>query len=236
MKKFLFLIYYFFVIKIQASLCQLTLTQDILLQNGYSKTSLKLDLSFFDIQTIEISAFKKFTQITEIDLYGNIIRELEQGIFENLNHLEILNLGYNNINFNKSKHLKSETFKGAINLIDLKLNSFGIEFIDSFGFNGLTNLRYLDLSQNYLRSLDSNDVFKGLKQLQHLNLNDNLLVELKSNQFKVFKFTITNYLSLTNLSFMINSFRKIKNKYFSQDCKIIFFKSVSFKLDHDILF
>ena len=68
-------------------------------------------------------------------------------------------------------------------LQDVNLFSFNFTDIDSNIFEGIKNVRSIDLSVNKLRSIPE-DVFQDLKKIERIDLGYNLIDSLKGSLFK----------------------------------------------------
>lgn len=98
--------------------------------------------------------------------------------FENLNKLQVLSFGTNQIS-----SIESDTFKDLINLKFLHLNNNELQNIADHTFDALTNLRLLTLNHNQLNILSEN-VFINLSQLRNISVADNELRTLSDDHFK----------------------------------------------------
>lgn len=153
---------------------------------------------------------------------------------KNLTSLEVLNLANNNIGMRISNILHSTSLKCLMfsgNRLDIMWDSSGDQYIRFF--QGLTNLTYLDISDNQLRScypeaivnlppsirvlrMDSNllnyfpwDSISVLSQLCYLNLSGNYLFKLPD---RVIDFGI----NLRSLDLSHNRLNAIPECFFSQ--------------------
>ncbi|VVC87052.1 unnamed protein product [Leptidea sinapis] len=138
--------------------------------------------------TLRQASFISQKTLEEINLYGNMISNIEGGAFISLNELRSLELGRNRLS-----KLNSDVFQGIENLEKLDLsenfiNDFPTVALKSFTildlsrnnlvklspgtFVGLSDLTYLDIGVNSLRTLED-DTFDGLVNLQTLLLRDN---------------------------------------------------------------
>lgn len=120
--------------------------------------------------------FSGLKSIERIDLSLNTISEIQNGTFDNLSTLRVLELGFNQIKIINS------IFNGVENLKALFLAQNQIESIED-EFTRLTQLKLLDLSYNGITILDSN-VFSKLERLESLELHGCNLSEIDANLFK----------------------------------------------------
>lgn len=153
---------------------------------------------------------------------------------EDLTSLEVLSLANNNIGMRISNTLYSASLKCLIfsgNRLDIMWDTSGDQYIRFF--QGLTNLTYLDISDNQLKScspeaivnlppsirvlrMDSNllnyfpwDSISVLSQLCYLNLSENYLFKLPD---KAISFGI----NLRSLDLSHNRLSRISESFFSQ--------------------
>jgi len=86
-------------------------------ENFLSKGSDQLQIiiaDFCKITKIEVEAFNGLPKLTQLSMNSNEITEITPGTFENITHLEILNLANNRI-----EHLGVDIFYGLVNLKDI---------------------------------------------------------------------------------------------------------------------
>lgn len=112
-----------------------------------SESLLYLDLSGCTLETIPTGRLRA---LTILNLQGNFLRELPDKSFLNLPNLLRLNLSYNAISV-----IKDNAFRGLdnVNIIDLSLNKLTV--INEKVFLPTTSLITLNLSHNYINSVDS---------------------------------------------------------------------------------
>ncbi len=125
----------------------------------------ELDLSHNLITRVEKNVFKMNKELTVLKLRGNPIEALS-GI--NARNLEELDLSYC-----KLRILMKESTDGMPELLTLNLNSNQIEVISDDSFNGLFDLKHLDLSNNKLIGPLPRDLFKNNHDLETLSLSGN---------------------------------------------------------------
>ncbi len=102
-------------------------------------------------------------------LHGNFITQLNANDFEHMENVYIIDVGYNYI-----EHIDHGVFNGIQTLQHLYLGFNNISFLDERVFSKLSNLVILDISHNHLESL-SLELFQGLKSLLGLYLCCNKL-------------------------------------------------------------
>ncbi|CAK9809701.1 Immunoglobulin superfamily member 10 [Anthophora plagiata] len=131
-------------------------------------TELKyLNLSKNAISDISLKAFDGLTNLRVLDLSRNRLHYLSDETFERNNNLRILKLSYNNFKSHVPK-LRS------IWLTELRLDSCQINYLPSDTFNGLPQIRYLDLSNNVMIQIN-HSVLQTLHFLKNLLLQGNPL-------------------------------------------------------------
>ncbi|XP_039447925.1 protein artichoke-like [Culex pipiens pallens] len=147
------------------------------------------------ISGIYEQTFKKLPNLKSINLKGNMISSLYSATLFNHNpDLESVNLANNLVkliainlfehhqslqylNLNGNKHLSSKP--GNLFLFSPSLETLLCQFcnfvhIDSFMFQGLPNLKHLDLSNNKITILQKN-AFSAMIHLKHVDLSNNHL-------------------------------------------------------------
>ena len=135
----------------------------------------KLVLSFNRIEQIEPFTFHGLSDMRNLDLSSNLIKEIPSGFrLLYLAKLEALSLSSNKI-----YQTEKLVFKGLTRLRELKLFQNELELIKNETFVGLNELETLDLRQNKIEILDSNTL-KGLFKLKNLLLKRNRIKYLKS--------------------------------------------------------
>ena len=182
----------------------------------------ELSLAYNIIREIPKGTFQDLSQLKILNLYGNQIAALDQDTFAGTEaNLEYVDLGFNiieeispDISLPALKYLnlaknKLVEIEGAFNLLStlnvLILRENGIEKVTPFTFTGMDNLISIDLSQNYIRTLESG-VF-GNNYLNEVNMSGNLLKELEEETF-------VNLPILESLDLSHNNLIGIKNGAF----------------------
>ncbi len=140
----------------------------------------KFHLSGFKFSLVEKDAFHFLVNLSELSLWGNQISVLTSNLFNN----------------------------NLCNLIKLELFSCGIKKIESDAFAGLVHLEHLNLGHNPQIDLHCCSQFNGLKNLRYLNLSDSDF-KLDINDLAIFK----NFTKLVHLDIALSSLRKHIKKY-----------------------
>jgi Leucine-rich repeat (LRR) protein len=168
--------------------------------NEINSSSLKyLNVSNNRLQ--EINSKKTFLPNLEyLDLSQNRLISIKNESFLNMNKLKHLNLSYNKLDL-ESEFNNISYFHGLSHLITLDLSFNEIKYLDSNRtFQYLNSLKYLNLSNNRLNSLNAY-VFGFLYNLSDLNLASNNLTFLNGRCF----FNLRNMKKLILNNNQINS-------------------------------
>lgn len=137
-----------------------------------------IDLLFGCFQELNLS---KTINLTELSLSYNHNINFHSNFFSGLKHLEILRL--RNINGNPNDHpIVSTVFEGLDNLRILDLSFNLMKTIDPNVFSHTPKLERLDLSFNKLSNLNT-EMFQYLNNLKYLNLSKNEIRSIKTPTF-----------------------------------------------------
>ncbi|OZC05052.1 leucine Rich repeat-containing domain protein [Onchocerca flexuosa] len=170
-----------------------------------------LDLSFNQIDMIDMKIFKYQTKLRELRLKGNQLSSLQLDTFAGLNQLQLLDLSANQLaqleplSFPELNNLQElivsdnllamllpDTFAGLRNLQRLDLSNNRLYTIAQHLFDDVPTLHSLDLSHNNLSTLRT-DTFASLTSLKYLDLSSNSLADLPFNGLKSLQ-----YLNISN--------------------------------------
>ncbi|XP_074033247.1 uncharacterized protein [Leptinotarsa decemlineata] len=154
------------------------------------------------------------THLQLLDLSGNSIRAVEEGILEGCDNLQELYLDSNRFNAvpstslngpkalrklslvnNRIDTIQSQAFKSQEYLEYIDLSNNFISLIESSAFSPLQKLKFLKLAHNRLARFNS-DVFQGSDNLLLLDLSENFISEFPSVALKAF--TNLRYLNLSS--------------------------------------
>ena len=162
------------------------------------KSVKELAITCTDLSSLDFCYFGCFAQLEKLDVFDNQINSLNQGVFSQLKRLKSLNLSKNHI-----PHLQSNVFQDLSNLEYLflkKINGFQKSVrIEKDAFNGLTNLKELDLSYSLLGSIDT-ELFIHTPNLVKLSIGGNKIdIEYISANLKHFKEVILYYSDIKDI-------------------------------------
>ncbi|XP_050293092.1 protein artichoke [Anthonomus grandis grandis] len=151
------------------------------------------------------SEFRGLKNLSLLDLSGNGIRAIEEGIFEGCDNLKELYLDNNDLGIipnsslngpgslklislqnNNIESLKTGCFNSQPHLETLILTNNLISTIESGSFSNLKRIKTIKLAHNRLSKFNS-DVFIGAESLTYLDLSENFMPEFPSVALKVFE-------------------------------------------------
>ncbi|XP_020372622.2 leucine rich repeat containing 4C, genome duplicate a [Rhincodon typus] len=124
-----------------------------------------LNLQENGIQVIKADSFKHLRHLEILQLSKNHIRQIEVGAFNGLTNLNTLELFDNRLST-----IPSGAFEYLSKLKELWLRNNPIESIPSYAFNRVPSLRRLDLGELKRLEYISDRAFEGLSNLRYLNL------------------------------------------------------------------
>jgi Leucine-rich repeat (LRR) protein len=119
-----------------------------------SRSLMYLDLSDCHLTRLSTQFFSLSTSLNKLELSGNPLGSIEEGIFDPLTSLEYL-----------------------------KLNRCNLTHIADTAFRNVTNLKTLELSENYLTTVQWTMVLGNLQLLEYLDLRKSALNNLPGNAF-----------------------------------------------------
>ncbi|XP_017341714.1 leucine rich repeat containing 4C, genome duplicate a [Ictalurus punctatus] len=133
--------------------------------DGISTNTRYLNLQENLIQVIKVDSFKHLRHLEILQLSKNHIRSIEIGAFNGLASLNTLELFDNRLTT-----IPNGAFEYLSKLKELWLRNNPIESIPSYAFNRVPSLRRLDLGELKRLSYISEGAFEGLNNLRYLNL------------------------------------------------------------------
>ncbi|XP_030646567.1 leucine-rich repeat-containing protein 4.2 [Chanos chanos] len=139
-----------------------------------------LQLGRNSIRQIEVGAFNGLTSLNTLELFDNRLTVIPSGAFEYLSKLRELWLRNNPI-----ESIPSIAFNRVPSLMRLDLGELRkLEYISDGAFEGLHNLKYLNLGMCNLREMP---VLSPLVGLEELEISENYFPELKPGAFRGLK-------------------------------------------------
>lgn len=130
------------------------------------------------IRQIEVGAFSGLTNLNTLELFDNRLTVVPSGAFEYLSKLRELWLRNNPI-----ESIPSYAFNRVPSLMRLDLGELRkLEYISDGAFEGLINLKYLNLGMCNVRGEMPN--LTPLVGLEELEISENLFTEIKPGSFR----------------------------------------------------
>ena len=160
----------------------------------------ELDISNCNMQEFLPTAFSQMKNIVYINLAGNKLTTLPQGLFDKTDTIEELDLSYNKI-ATLPKNIFNKT---SLAILHLKYNEIDsiLEFVTK-------DVQKLDVSYNKISNVN-NQMFKGLENLGNLMLKGNKIKRIHPAAFVTLKNLRHIDLSFNDLD-QINSLTFVKN-------------------------
>ncbi|XP_010793738.1 slit homolog 2 protein-like [Notothenia coriiceps] len=112
------------------------------------------------------------SHVSSVNLFGNLIEQINRGSFGNLSKLNILFLSSNQINY-----VEDGSFIHLCALTQLYMDSNKLTDLTGKLFQGLSNLTMLDLSENSIQFIHTS-AFQFLSSLQTVRLDSNNLQQV----------------------------------------------------------
>ncbi|KAK3548397.1 hypothetical protein QTP70_012638 [Hemibagrus guttatus] len=139
-----------------------------------------LQLGRNSIRQIEVGAFNGLTNLNTLELFDNRLTVIPSGAFEYLSKLRELWLRNNPI-----ESIPSYAFNRVPSLMRLDLGELKkLEYISEGAFEGLYNLKYLNLGMCNLREMP---VLTPLVGLEELEMSENYFPDIKPGSFRGLK-------------------------------------------------
>lgn len=157
----------------------------------------ELDISNCNMQELLPTAFSQMKNIIYINLAGNKLVTLPQGLFDRTDTIEELDLSYNMIAslpkniFNKTSlgilHLKYNEIVSSLEFVTKDVQKLDVSYnkitnIDNKMFKGMENLANLVLKGNKIKKIHP-AAFVTLKNLRHIDMSFNDLEQISSLTF-----------------------------------------------------
>ncbi|XP_033881960.1 leucine-rich repeat-containing protein 4-like [Acipenser ruthenus] len=139
-----------------------------------------LQLGRNSIRQIEVGAFNGLTSLNTLELFDNRLTVIPSGAFEYLSKLRELWLRNNPI-----ESIPSYAFNRVPSLMRLDLGELRkLEYISEGAFEGLYNLKYLNLGMCNIREMPNLNPLVGLEELE---MSENHFPEIKPGSFQGLK-------------------------------------------------
>lgn len=157
----------------------------------------ELDISNCNMQEFLPSAFSQMKNIIYINLAGNQLTTLPEGLFDKTDTIEELDLSYNKIAtlpkniFNKTSlgilHLKYNEIVSNIQFVTKDVQKLDMSYnkitnVNNQMFKNMENLSFLSLKGNKIKRIHPG-AFVSLKSLRHIDLSFNDLDQINSVTF-----------------------------------------------------
>ncbi|KAL4659496.1 leucine-rich repeat-containing protein 4-like [Arapaima gigas] len=140
----------------------------------------RLQLGRNAIRQIEVGAFNGLTSLNTLELFDNRLTVIPSGAFEYLSKLRELWLRNNPI-----ESIPSYAFNRVPSLMRLDLGELRkLEYISDGAFEGLYNLKYLNLGMCNIREMPTLTPLVGLEELE---ISENHFPEIKPGSFRGLK-------------------------------------------------
>ncbi|MDE2906700.1 MAG: leucine-rich repeat protein [Acidobacteriota bacterium] len=159
-----------------------------------------LDLGFQSIGSIRRGDFSGLWNLVDLRLQGNEVASIEDGSFDDLGKLQMLNLAYSgldgvpeaigtlrsltrlNLHGNRIEHVSERAFAGLSELRVLHLSGNGVATLDEGVFSDQRKLTELYLDRNRITDI-TRETMRGPQDLVRLELSDNPLGEIRPDAF-----------------------------------------------------
>lgn len=163
--------------------------EKILIRNGYDTnkdgnispeelSAIDGELDLNGERLTDISYLKGLANVRTLDLTGNLIEELPEGLLDNLPNLENLYLDANRI-----QSIPKDFFKNSKKLKQFYISSNKLSALHKADFKGLENIEDISAGNNLIMSVEPG-TFDGFTKLYSLALAKNKLNELPLNLFR----------------------------------------------------
>ncbi|RZF46977.1 hypothetical protein LSTR_LSTR011840 [Laodelphax striatellus] len=153
--------------------------------DGYFGVLYTLDISKCGIKKLSVESFSKMDSISNLNLSGNELTELDEKIFNHIPSVMSIDLSDNNL-----QSLHENLFSMNRDLEKLYLSGNKLHHMPARMFKPIANLHVLDVHKNrltYLWNMDETKYMKDnkiLSELTYLNLEENRFKTLHKHNFE----------------------------------------------------
>ncbi|KAM5260777.1 toll-like receptor 4 isoform 1-T1 [Hipposideros larvatus] len=170
----------------------------------------KLDLSFNPLRRLRSYSFSNFSELQVLDLSRCEIQIIEDDAHQGLKHLSTLILTGNPI-----QSLAKGAFSGLSSLQTLVAVEINLASLEDFPIGHLKTLKKLNVAHNFINSFKLPEYFANLTDLEYLDLSNNKIQNIYNEDLLVLHqmppFKLSLDLSLNPLDFIQqNAFKEIK--------------------------
>ncbi|XP_058998307.1 toll-like receptor 4 isoform X1 [Mustela lutreola] len=178
--------------------------------NNIPTSTKKLDLSFNPLRHLGNHSFSNFPELQVLDLSRCEIETIENDTYQGLNHLSILILTGNPI-----QKFSTEVFSGLSSLQTLVAVETNLQSLEDLPIEYLKNLKVLNVAHNLIRSFKLPEYFSNMTNLEYLDLSNNKIKVIYHSDLQVLHqmplLNLSLDLSLNPLSFIQpGAFKEIK--------------------------
>ncbi|XP_007934862.1 toll-like receptor 4 [Orycteropus afer afer] len=139
-----------------------------------------LDLSFNPLRHLGSHSFSNFPELRVLDLSRCEIQIIEDDAYQGLNHLSTLILTGNPI-----QHLAPGSFSGLSSLQKLVAVEINLPSLENFPIGHLKTLKELNVAHNSINSSKFPEYFSNLSNLEYLDLSNNQIQNIYRKDLQV---------------------------------------------------
>ncbi|XP_004463209.2 toll-like receptor 4 [Dasypus novemcinctus] len=150
--------------------------------NNIPSSTKNLDLSFNPLRHLGNHSFSNFPELHLLDLSRCEIQIIEDDAYQGLNHLSILILTGNTI-----KSLALGAFSGLSSLQKLVAVETNLASLEDFPIRHLKTLKELNVAHNVIHSFMLPEYFSNLTNLEHLDLSNNQIRNIYTEDLQILR-------------------------------------------------
>ncbi|XP_004641560.2 toll-like receptor 4 [Octodon degus] len=148
--------------------------------SGIPSSAKHLDLSFNPLRVLARRSFSSFPELQVLDLSRCEIQDIKDDAFWGLDYLSTLILTGNPI-----QNLAPGTFSGLLSLQKLVAVEINLSSLENFPIRHLRTLKELNIAHNLIHSLKLPEYFSNLSNLGYLDLSNNKIQEIHHKDLHV---------------------------------------------------